>query len=106
MRNFLSLAFILVLSVLFSSYTSKPVDKLKRVSFYVSGTGSKGITVKLGVGSQIGSGSCCYSISPVTSMVSYSAEEGHVLYDSERNRIIVKITASMEGTTINLKDYY
>jgi hypothetical protein len=89
-----------------ASFYSEKTSVYKRVNFYVSGTGSKGITIKLGVGPQIGSGSCCYPLTPTSSMVRYSAEEGDVLYDSERNRVIVKINASMEGATINLKDYY
>jgi hypothetical protein len=91
---------------LFSSYTDNLASNKKKVNFYVSGTGSKGITVKLGIGPQIGSGSCCYPLSPSSSMVRYSAEEGDVLYDSERNRVIVKVNTSMEGSTINLKDFY
>ncbi len=89
-----------------TSFNPDKTSNYKRVNFYVSGTGSKGITIKLGIGTQLGSGSCCYPLTPTSSMVRYSAEEGDVLYDSERNKVIVKINSSMEGTTINLKDYY
>ena len=77
----------------------------KRISFRIKGTGSKGITVKIGVGSQIGSGSCCSSVSPMTT-AGFSGEVGHVVYDSERKRIITKIYEEMEGQVIDLKSYY
>lgn len=97
---------LLFSSILFSSFKIHNSSKYKNVNFYVSGTGSKGITVKLGIGPQVGSGSCCYPLSPSASMVRYSAEEGYVLYDSDSKKVLVKINASMEGTTINLKDFY
>lgn len=77
----------------------------KRISFRIKGTGSKGITVKIGVGSQIGSGACCSSVSPMTT-AGFSGEVGHVVYDSERKRIITKIYEEMEGQIIDLKNYY
>jgi hypothetical protein len=77
----------------------------KRISFKIKGTGSKGITVKIGVGSQIGSGACCSSVSPMTT-ASFSGEIGHVVYDSEKKRIITKIYQEMEGQIIDLKNYY
>jgi hypothetical protein len=89
-----------------TSSTKKEVSNpTKRISFKIKGTGSKGITVKIGVGSQIGSGSCCSSVSPMTT-AGFSGEIGHVVYDSERKRIITKIYQEMEGQVIDLKNYY
>jgi hypothetical protein len=89
-----------------TSSTKKEVSNpTKRISFKIKGTGSKGITVKIGVGSQIGSGACCSSVSPMTT-AGFSGEIGHVVYDSERKRIITKIYQEMEGQVIDLKSYY
>lgn len=77
----------------------------RRISFKIRGTGSKGISVKIGIGPKIGMGSCCSTISPNTSG-HFSGEEGYIVYDSERKRVITKIYSGLEGTTIELKDYY
>lgn len=36
----------------------------------------------------------------------FTGEIGHVVYDSERKRIITKIYQEMEGQIIDLKNYY
>jgi hypothetical protein len=77
----------------------------RRISFKIRGTGSKGISVKIGVGSKVGTGSCCSTVSPFTTS-GFSGEIGDVVYDSERDRVITKIYDGLEGQTIELKDYY
>jgi hypothetical protein len=77
----------------------------ERISFKIKGTGSKGISVKIGVGSQVGSGSCCSTVSP-NSTTSFSGNIGDVVYDSEKKRVIVKIYDGLQGTIIDLKEYY
>jgi len=85
----------------------KPVvtSKKTRVNFKLRGTGSKNIAVKIGIGYQVGSGSCCSTVSP-NSTNGFSGEVGDVVYDSERKRVIVKIYEGLEGQTLELKDYY
>jgi hypothetical protein len=87
-----------------STDTNKELVK-KRISFKIRGTGSKGISVKIGIGSSIGYGSCCSTVSPSTTS-GFSGEIGDVVYDSERKRVITKIYDGLEGQTIELKDYY
>ena len=76
-----------------------------RISFKIRGTGSKGISVKIGIGSKIGTGSCCSTVSP-NSTGGFSGEIGDVVYDSERKRVITQIYDGLEGQTIELKNYY
>jgi hypothetical protein len=39
-------------------------------------------------------------------MVSFNANVGEVLYDGKNKRIITKIYRELNGTTINLAEYY
>ena len=87
-----------------SSESNKETVK-RRISFKIRGTGSKGISVKIGVGSKVGYGSCCSTVSPNTTS-GFSGEIGDVVYDSERKRVITKIYDGLEGQTIELKEYY
>lgn len=76
-----------------------------RISFKIKGTGSKGISVKIGVGSSVGYGSCCSTVSPFTT-AGFSGNVGDLVYDGDTKRVIVKIYDDLEGTTVDLKDYY
>ncbi|NBX39631.1 MAG: hypothetical protein EBR54_09535 [Flavobacteriia bacterium] len=76
-----------------------------RISFKIKGTGSKGISVKIGVGSSVGYGSCCSTVSPFTTS-GFSGNVGDLVYDGDTKRVIVKIYADLEGTIVDLKDYY
>jgi len=101
-------ATLMSLSYDFNSNSSSDSNKetaKRRISFKIRGTGSKGISVKIGIGSSIGSGSCCSTVSPNTTS-SFSGEIGDVVYDSERKRVISKIYDGLEGQTIELKEYY
>jgi len=101
-------ATLMSLSYDFNSNSSSDSNKetaKRRISFKIRGTGSKGISVKIGVGSKVGSGSCCSTVSPNTTS-SFSGEIGDVVYDSERKRVISKIYDGLEGQTIELKEYY
>lgn len=80
-------------------------DKGERISFVIKGTGSKGIFVEIGIGSQPGYGSCCSGLSPHTSS-HYTAEIGEVIYDGKTRKIITKVTKDMEGKTLDLANYY
>jgi len=88
-----------------SDYGKDRSKNRELVSFYLKGTGSKGISVKVGVGSKIGYGSCCRTVSP-NSTVSFQGQIGDVVYDSERKRVILKVYDGIKGTTTDLKDYY
>jgi hypothetical protein len=92
-------------SINISSPDKGSSEKMELVSFYLKGTGSKDISVKVGVGSKIGYGSCCRTVSP-NSTVSFQGEIGDVVYDSERKRVILKVYNGIKGTTTDLKDYY
>lgn len=76
-----------------------------RISFKIKGTGSKGVSVKIGIGSSVGYGSCCSTVSPFTTS-GFSGNVGDKVYDGDTKRVIVKIYDGMEGTTIDLKEYY
>ncbi len=76
-----------------------------RISFKIKGAGSKGISVKIGVGSSVGYGSCCSTVSPYTTS-GFSGNVGDLVYDGDTKRVIVKIYDDLEGTTVDLKDYY
>lgn len=75
----------------------------KRVSFKVRGNGKTNVT--LGIGYQVGSGACCTGVSKETT-VSFIGNTGDVLYDSATKRVITKVYDEMEGTTIDLRQYY
>jgi hypothetical protein len=81
---------------------SAPAPKAK-ISFYVRGNGKT--NVSLGVGYQVGSGSCCRGVSK-DSKVGFQGDIGDVLYDSETRRVITKVYAGLEGETIDLRQYY
>lgn len=97
------------LTSLVTNHDSAPSQSNKisktRISFKIRGTGSKGISVKIGIGSKIGTGSCCSTVSP-NSTSGFSGEIGDVVYDSERKRVITQIYDDLEGQTIELKNYY
>jgi hypothetical protein len=77
----------------------------ERVSFKIKGTGSKNIPVTIGIGIQPGSGACCSGVSPSTT-ASFVGNVGEVVYDGKTRRIITKIYKEMNGTTIDLAQYY
>jgi hypothetical protein len=76
-----------------------------KVSFKIKGTGSKGIFVEIGIGSSPGNGACCSGVSE-SSTVSFTGEIGDVVYDGKTRKIITKIYKDLEGTTIDLSQYY
>jgi hypothetical protein len=89
----------------YKAATSVSVASTERISFKIRGTGSKGINVTIGIGSKPGSGACCSGVS-VNTTVSFVGNIGDVVYDGKTNRVITKIYKELEGTTINLADYY
>jgi len=109
-KTTIAFAVLFVLAATFCSFTIYEKNKTKqtdgdRVSFRIKGTGSKGIFVTIGIGYQPGSGACCSGVSE-NSTVSFTAEVGDVVYDGKTRRIITKVYKELEGTTINLADYY
>lgn len=86
---------------------SKPLVKpnAERVSFRIKGTGSKNIMVTIGIGYQPGSGACCSGVSPNTT-ASFVGDVGDVVYDGKTRRVITKIYKELNGTTIDLAEYY
>lgn len=108
----ITILFVSIAVLILSSFTliipsSKTIthSQSERISFKIKGTGSKGISVKIGVGSQVGSGSCCSTVSPNTT-AGFSGNIGDLVYDSEKKRVIVKIYDGLQGTIIDLKEYY
>ncbi len=110
-KTFLFLvAFLVVASVVFaSSIVTSTVELMvfsaERVSFKIKGTGSKNIPVSIGIGSQPGSGACCSGVSPFTT-ASFVGNVGDVVYDGKTRRVITKISSDMNGTTLDLSQYY
>jgi len=77
----------------------------ERISFKIKGTGSKNIAVTIGIGFQPGSGACCSGVSPFTT-ASFVGNVGDVVYDGKTRRVITKIFREMNGTTLDLAQYY
>lgn len=75
----------------------------KRVSFKVRGNGKT--NVLLGIGHQVGSGACCTGVSK-ESTVSFTGKTGDVLYDSATKRVITRVYDALEGTVVDLRQYY
>ena len=104
------IAFLVALSFVHSSTPLKSkLDSVESnsqsVSFRVKGTGFKNIDVSVGIGTTAGTGRCCTTIS-ASNMVSFNANVGEVVYDSKTKRIITKIYRELNGTTIDLAEYY
>ncbi|MFM7630050.1 MAG: hypothetical protein ACKO44_11075 [Algoriphagus sp.] len=85
--------------------TARSVWSAERISFKIKGTGSKNIAVTIGIGSQPGSGACCSGVSPFTT-ASFVGNVGDVVYDGKTRRVITKIYREMNGTTLDLAQYY
>ena len=103
-------ALMVAVSVVFASSSLKTEKELsvpsaERVSFKIKGTGSKNIAVTIGIGSQPGSGACCSGVSPFTT-ASFVGNVGDVVYDGKTRRVITKISSDMDGTTLDLAQYY
>jgi hypothetical protein len=102
-------AFLVAVSLVFSSsLVSSETERVaiaERVSFKIKGTGSKNIPVTIGIGSQPGSGACCSGVSPFTT-ASFVGNVGEVVYDGKTRRVITKISRDMNGTTLDLSQYY
>ena len=103
------IAFFSLVSVIYAFQPPKSrmekAAEAERVSFKIKGTSYKKIFVTIGIGSQPGSGACCTGVSE-NSTVSFVANVGDVVYDGKTRRVITKVYKEMEGTTINLVDYY
>jgi hypothetical protein len=104
------LVFVVAISVVFASSSVKTDTELtvptaERISFKIKGTGSKNIAVTIGIGSQPGSGACCSGVSPFTT-ASFVGNVGEVVYDGKTRRVITKISRDMDGTTLDLAQYY
>ena len=104
---FMSAVSVIFATPLRKSETSNNVPKpiAERVSFKIKGTGSKNIMVTIGIGSQPGSGACCSGVSPNTT-ASFTGNVGEVVYDGKTRRVITKIYSGLNGTTIDLAQYY
>ena len=106
----------LMLSFVYShkNVSSNQTDVLKnneiasqRVTLKLKGTGSKGITVKVGVGQKVGGceRGCYKTIGPNTT-VSVQAVVGDYIWDANRKTAIVKVSSGMDGEIIDLKNFY
>ena len=94
--------FLFIVS-LSSFFIGEDVLTTKMISFNVRGNGKTNLS--LGIGHQVGSGSCCRGVSK-ESTVGFQGNPGDVLYESESRRVILKVTKDMEGKTIDLREYY
>jgi hypothetical protein len=103
--QFLSLICATIVMLSFSSFSSKEHIRSERVNFRIKGTGVKGIDVQIGIGDKPGYGSCCSTITAM-STGGFVGHVGDVVYDGKTNRIITKIYMEMEGTIIDLEKYY
>lgn len=104
------MALMLAFPIAFASSSVKTETELtvpsaERISFKIKGTGSKNIAVSIGIGSQPGSGACCSGVSPFTT-ASFLGNVGDVVYDGKTRRVITKISRDMDGTTLDLSQYY
>ena len=110
-KNFVFLITLLALaSVVFANSfihfnNESPKNNFESVSFKIKGTGSKNIAVPIGIGSQPGNGACCSTVSPFTT-ASFVGNVGDVVYDGKTRRVIIKIYRDLNGTTIDLSQYY
>jgi hypothetical protein len=108
-KYILFIAVLLISLISFSFIEDKRLndgnEKADRVSFRIKGTGSKGVFVEIGIGSSPGNGACCSGVSE-HSTVSFTGEVGDVVYDGRTRRVITKIYRELEGTTIDLSEYY
>jgi hypothetical protein len=110
-KTFLFLvALMLAFPIAFASSTVKTDTEFteqsaERISFKIKGTGSKNIAVSIGIGPQPGSGACCSGVSPFTT-ASFVGNVGEVVYDGKTRRVITKISRDMDGTTLDLAQYY
>ncbi len=94
---------VLILPIILGS--SLNGNEVERISFKIKGTNTKRVDVTIGIGDKPGNGSCCTGVSH-SSIVSFSGFIGDVVYDGKTRRVITKIYKEMEGTTINLENYY
>jgi hypothetical protein len=85
--------------------TSSPKSSTKSVSFKLKGTAAKKIMVTIGIGPQPESGACCSGVSPNTTAI-FKGNVGDFVYDGKTRRIITKIYSELNGTTIDLAQYY
>lgn len=110
-RKFIFVAAVMALIALTSvavwsgtrSNNVKTESMQKRVSFKVRGNGKT--NVQLGIGYQVGSGACCTGVSK-ESTVSFTGNTGDVLYDSATKRVITKVYDGLEGSVVDLRQYY
>jgi hypothetical protein len=79
----------------------------EKVSIKLKGTGSKQVTVKVGVGTAVGKceRGCYKTIGPNTT-VQIQANAGDVIWDADRKTTILKVSSGMDGDVIDLKNYY
>jgi hypothetical protein len=114
MKNFLlTTSFVLVIfSFLTSSFTTNHKLNITevssdKISLKLKGTGSKHITVKVGIGSAVGKceRGCYKTIGPNTT-VSIQANVGDVIWDADRKTTILKVSSGMNGSVIDLKGCY
>lgn len=108
-RTFRLLGCLILASALYAFHSpatgNKQGVRAERVSFKIKGTGYNRIFVTIGIGSQPGSGACCTGVGENTT-VSFIGNVGDVVYDGKTRRVITKVYKELEGTTINLADYY
>lgn len=103
MKKLLWMSVVLFVALVGSSFLLAGNLKSKTINFKVRGNSK--FTVELGVGYQVGSGSCCRGVSK-ESTVGFQGQIGDVLYDSKTRRVITKVYADLENETIDLREYY
>jgi hypothetical protein len=87
------------------SHNSAPnnSEEFKRICFKIRGNGKSLIPLK--IGKDINTGASGFSISKDATN-SFCGEEGHKVFDLKSKKILFEISKNIEGTTIDLREYY
>lgn len=100
----LLICFFVGFSTLGKSQKASPLPP-REINFKIKGTGSKNISVNIGIGNESGSGNCCTSIGPYT-ILNFFGKVGDGIYDGNTRSLITKIHQGMDGSTIDLSKFY
>jgi len=92
----------LLMAFLFNPVAEAPISDAD-ICLKVRGNGKS--LVKLRVGPNDHSGSCCQGVSSSTT-VSVCGKSGYNVYDSDTKRLLFTLSSSNAGRTIDLRNYY
>lgn len=101
----LTLSSLIILSIAllgFKKMNNSTIDG-ERICFVLKGNQKS--TIKIGIGLEPGKGACCSGLSAFAAPT-FCGEVGHVVYDGDTKRVLLRITKDLKGKTIDLKPYY